>query len=107
MMVSSIVRSCYTKCIPGKFVEGTLNKGEGVCIDRCVVVSLLLREVGNPETVFSCVAKYFQANEVVGKRMQVRFAPCFTAGSGGHNECRPTTRHQRHSRRRQRQAEEE
>ncbi|CAG8522361.1 8979_t:CDS:2 [Paraglomus brasilianum] len=31
-----IVDSCYKKCIPPKYIEPELNKGESVCIDRCV-----------------------------------------------------------------------
>ncbi|KAG9293890.1 hypothetical protein G9A89_019228 [Geosiphon pyriformis] len=30
-----IVDSCYKKCIPPKYIEADLNKGESVCIDRC------------------------------------------------------------------------
>jgi len=33
---NKIVSSCHTKCIPPKYSEGDLNKGESVCIDRCV-----------------------------------------------------------------------
>ncbi|CAG8683021.1 1483_t:CDS:2 [Ambispora leptoticha] len=30
-----IVDSCFKKCIPTQYLEGELNKGESVCIDRC------------------------------------------------------------------------
>lgn len=30
-----LVNSCHAKCISEKYLEGDLNKGEGVCIDRC------------------------------------------------------------------------
>ena len=30
-----LVNSCHMKCISEKYLEGDLNKGEGVCIDRC------------------------------------------------------------------------
>ncbi|KAI3629570.1 hypothetical protein MIR68_012392 [Amoeboaphelidium protococcarum] len=32
-----ILWTCHKKCIPPKYHEGDLNKGEAVCIDRCVV----------------------------------------------------------------------
>jgi len=48
-----MVRSCHSKCIGQRYLEGTLNKGESVCVDRCV-------------------SKYFLAQEAVGKRMQVQ-----------------------------------
>lgn len=30
-----LVTSCHAKCISEKYAEPDLNKGEGVCIDRC------------------------------------------------------------------------
>lgn len=30
-------RSCHNKCIGTRYAEGDLNKGESVCIDRCVI----------------------------------------------------------------------
>lgn len=30
-----LVNSCHAKCISEKYLEPDLNKGEGVCIDRC------------------------------------------------------------------------
>lgn len=29
-------QSCVKKCIPPEYREGDLNKGESVCLDRCV-----------------------------------------------------------------------
>lgn len=34
-MFTRLVRSCHAKCIDGHYLEETLNKGEGVCADRC------------------------------------------------------------------------
>lgn len=31
----SLSRACQNKCIPTEYREGELNKGEGVCLDRC------------------------------------------------------------------------
>jgi mitochondrial import inner membrane translocase subunit TIM12 len=50
-----MVKTCGEKCIPGRFGEEELNKGELVCVDRCV-------------------AKFFKANLIIGqylKNMQV------------------------------------
>jgi len=30
-------RSCHNKCIGARYADGDLNKGESVCIDRCVI----------------------------------------------------------------------
>uniref|UniRef100_A0A336LD03 Mitochondrial import inner membrane translocase subunit n=1 Tax=Culicoides sonorensis TaxID=179676 RepID=A0A336LD03_CULSO len=42
---------CHKKCIPPKYIEGELGKGEAVCIDRCV-------------------AKYLDIHERIGKKLQ-------------------------------------
>ncbi|RDX56100.1 hypothetical protein K466DRAFT_471927, partial [Polyporus arcularius HHB13444] len=46
-----LVTSCHAKCISTRYAEGDLNKGESVCIDRCV-------------------AKFFEVNKKVGEKMQ-------------------------------------
>ncbi|EIW86523.1 hypothetical protein CONPUDRAFT_43436, partial [Coniophora puteana RWD-64-598 SS2] len=56
-----IVSSCHNKCISTRYAEGDLNKGESVCIDRCV-------------------AKYFEVNKKVGEKMQAAGA---NASAGG------------------------
>jgi import inner membrane translocase subunit TIM10 len=35
-LFSRLQRSCMQKCIPIDYREGELNKGESVCLDRCV-----------------------------------------------------------------------
>jgi hypothetical protein len=30
-----LTKACLKKCVPSDYREGELNKGEGVCIDRC------------------------------------------------------------------------
>lgn len=42
---------CHKKCIPPKYSEAELGKGEAVCIDRCV-------------------AKYLDIHERIGKKLQ-------------------------------------
>ncbi|KAI0307577.1 Tim10/DDP family zinc finger-domain-containing protein [Multifurca ochricompacta] len=50
-MEMAIQETCHAKCISTRYAEGDLNKGESVCIDRCV-------------------AKFFEANKKVGERLQ-------------------------------------
>ncbi|ODQ63602.1 hypothetical protein NADFUDRAFT_47965 [Nadsonia fulvescens var. elongata DSM 6958] len=55
-LFDTLMSRCRTKCIPARYSEGDLNKGESVCIDRCVskyfksnlVVGGYLRQTGNP-----------------------------------------------------------
>lgn len=50
-LMSEICSSCHSKCINQRYAEGDLNKGESVCIDRCV-------------------AKYIEVNKVIGEKMR-------------------------------------
>ncbi|EIM92763.1 uncharacterized protein STEHIDRAFT_47232 [Stereum hirsutum FP-91666 SS1] len=59
-----IVSACHSKCINTRYMEGDLNKGESVCIDRCV-------------------AKYFEANKKVGERLQAVGASSQQQSGGG------------------------
>ncbi|KAL7752713.1 protein transporter tim10 [Sorochytrium milnesiophthora] len=52
-MFNRIVDACYTKCIPPKYQDGELTKGESVCVDRCV-------------------SKFFEVNVKVGKKLSDR-----------------------------------
>lgn len=55
-------RSCYAKCISQRFTEGDLNKGENVCIDRCV-------------------SKYNEVQKKIGEKLQARGAANASGGS--------------------------
>jgi len=46
-----LAQSCTKKCLPKDYREGDLNKGESVCIDRCV-------------------GKYMEVNIKIGEKMQ-------------------------------------
>ncbi|KAG5355307.1 Mitochondrial import inner membrane translocase subunit tim10 [Yarrowia sp. C11] len=35
-LFDSLMNTCRSKCIPAEYGEGDINKGESVCIDRCV-----------------------------------------------------------------------
>ena len=45
-----LTAACHKKCIPPKYKEGELTKGEAVCLDRCV-------------------AKYLEIHDQVGKKL--------------------------------------
>ena len=58
-------RSCYNKCIGAKYpADGDLNKGESVCIDKCV-------------------AKYNEVQKKVGEKLQAKGAAAGGAAPGG------------------------
>ena len=50
-MYTRLVQSCSKKCIDTTYREADLNKGESVCLDRCV-------------------AKFFEVNVKVSEKMQ-------------------------------------
>lgn len=55
-----LAASCTRKCLPKDYREADLNKGESVCLDRCV-------------------SKYMDVNIKIGEKMQTEAA----ARSGG------------------------
>lgn len=60
-----LTKSCLAKCVPADYREAELNKGESVCLDRCV-------------------AKFFEVNVKVSEKMQGEAAQRGGgAGSGG------------------------
>ncbi|KAK6429358.1 protein transporter tim10 [Oleoguttula sp. CCFEE 5521] len=50
-MFNQLVDTCTKKCIPPTYREADLNKGESVCLDRCV-------------------SKFFEVNVKVSEKMQ-------------------------------------
>jgi import inner membrane translocase subunit TIM10 len=56
--------SCTKKCLPSTYHEQDLNKGEGVCLDRCV-------------------SKFFEVNLKVSEKMQAEAAARQGGGGGG------------------------
>jgi len=48
---ASLAASCTRKCLPKDYREADLNKGESVCVDRCV-------------------SKYMSTNIKIGEKMQ-------------------------------------
>lgn len=55
-MYNRMTNSCHQKCIPPKYSEPDLSKGEGICLDRCV-------------------AKYLEVHERLGKKLTALSAP--------------------------------
>ncbi|XP_030387099.1 mitochondrial import inner membrane translocase subunit Tim10 [Scaptodrosophila lebanonensis] len=49
-LYNRMTNACHKKCIPPRYVESELGKGEMVCIDRCV-------------------AKYLDIHERIGKKL--------------------------------------
>ncbi|KAK4551869.1 protein transporter tim10 [Recurvomyces mirabilis] len=63
-MFNQLVDTCTRKCIPETYREADLNKGESVCLDRCV-------------------AKFFEVNVKVSEKMQGEAAQRQGAAGGG------------------------
>lgn len=49
-MYNRMTAACHKKCIPPKYKESELGKGESVCLDRCI-------------------AKYLEIHERIGKKL--------------------------------------
>lgn len=49
-LYNRMTQACHRKCIPPKYNEADLGKGESVCLDRCV-------------------AKYLDIHERIGKKL--------------------------------------
>lgn len=49
-LYNRMTSACHRKCIPPKYMDSELGKGENVCIDRCV-------------------AKYLDIHERIGKKL--------------------------------------
>lgn len=49
-LYNRMTQACHRKCIPPKYGEADLGKGESVCLDRCV-------------------AKYLDIHERIGKKL--------------------------------------
>ena len=59
--------ACQKKCIPPKYREGDLSKGEAICLDRCVAKFLEVHDrIGKKLT-----AMYMQDEQMM-KQMQGR-----------------------------------
>ncbi|KAH0606641.1 uncharacterized protein LAJ45_05007 [Morchella importuna] len=63
-MFNRLTQSCYKKCIPPSYQESELNKGESVCLDRCV-------------------SKFFDVNNKVTEKMQSLQGQAMGGGRAG------------------------
>lgn len=51
---SRMSSACQKKCIPPKYHEGELSKGEAICLDRCV-------------------AKFLEVHDRIGKKLTAMY----------------------------------
>ncbi|KAK7499152.1 hypothetical protein BaRGS_00009699 [Batillaria attramentaria] len=66
-MYNRMTSSCQKKCIPPKYRDGELSKGEAVCLDRCVAKYLEIHDrVGRKLTSIS------QQDEAAIKKLQAQ-----------------------------------
>jgi len=63
-MFNRLTSSCFKKCVPKDYRENDLNKGESVCMDRCV-------------------SKFFEVNVKVSEQMQAQAANRAGGGPAG------------------------
>ncbi|XP_005108628.1 mitochondrial import inner membrane translocase subunit Tim10-B isoform X2 [Aplysia californica] len=69
-MYNRMTAACQKKCIPAKYKEPDLSKGESVCIDRCVAKYLEVHDrIGKKLTALS------QQDEATMKKMQQQVQP--------------------------------
>ena len=65
MLTCRLAKSCQKKCIPPKYVEADLTKGESICLDRCVAKFLEVHDrVGKKLT------QMYLQDEAVAKQIQ-------------------------------------
>ncbi len=50
LLFNRMTNACHKKCVPPRYNESDLTKGESICLDRCV-------------------AKYFDIHDKVGKKL--------------------------------------
>jgi len=66
-MYARLTSACHKKCIPPKYREADLQKGEAVCIDRCVAKYLDVHErIGAKLTELSMKDQEFQQRVAAG-----------------------------------------
>ncbi|XP_015175800.1 PREDICTED: mitochondrial import inner membrane translocase subunit Tim10 [Polistes dominula] len=64
-MYNRMLSACHRKCIPPKYSEAELGKGESICLDRCVAKYLDVHErVGKKLTQMSMQEDNFMKNKV-------------------------------------------
>lgn len=75
-MYNRMTRACQRKCIPKKYKDAELSKGESVCIDRCVAKYLDVHEnIGKKLTTLS------KADEETAKKMHEQQEAAMKAAS--------------------------
>ncbi|XP_043256609.1 mitochondrial import inner membrane translocase subunit Tim10 [Colletes gigas] len=63
-MYTRMTSACHRKCIPPKYLESELTKGESICLDRCVSKYLDVHErIGMKFTQISMQADNFMKDK--------------------------------------------
>lgn len=79
-MYNRMTRACQRKCIPKKYKDAELTKGESVCTDRCVAKYLDIHDkIGKRLTSLS------QQDEATAKAMQEQQQALAAAGAPASN----------------------
>ncbi|KAL2731080.1 mitochondrial import inner membrane translocase subunit Tim10 [Vespula squamosa] len=64
-MYNRMTSACHRKCIPPKYIEPELGKGESICLDRCVAKYLDVHErIGKKLTQISMQEDNFMKNKI-------------------------------------------
>ncbi|KAK2583146.1 hypothetical protein KPH14_009170 [Odynerus spinipes] len=64
-MYNRMTSACHRKCIPPKYTEPELGKGESVCLDRCIAKYLDVHErIGKKLTQLSMQEDNFMKNKI-------------------------------------------
>lgn len=70
-MYNRMTGACHKKCVPPKYKDSELTKGESVCIDRCVAKYLEIHDrIGKKLTTIS-----MQDEEMIKKLQQEQQTP--------------------------------
>ncbi|XP_076635553.1 translocase of inner membrane 10 [Colletes latitarsis] len=68
-MYTRMTSACHRKCIPPKYLESELTKGESICLDRCIAKYLDVHErIGKKFTQISMQSDNFMKDKVAEQK---------------------------------------